>query len=119
MLQLQACELLFHFAHLSKVGLHVLVLWLVHFVGEVDEELRVALDGKVPHPQSRRSLQASYEAFVFCDIVGDLLAVLEAELHGVVKLVLSGRDEHCSSPRALVRKGAVKIHDPAVWCLTS
>ena len=45
--------------------------------------------------------------------------MLEAELHGVVKLVLSGRDEHCSSPRAFVRKGTIKIHDPAVWRLTS
>ena len=94
-------------------------LRLVHLVGEVDEELRVAFDGEAPHPQSRRSLQASYEAFVLCYIVVDLLAVLEAELHGVVKLVLSGRDEHCSSPRALVREGAIEMHDPAVWCLTS
>ena len=43
--------------------------------------------------------------------------MVEAELHGVVKLVLSGRDEHCSSPRALVRKGAIKIYDPAVLSL--
>ena len=92
----------------------MLILWLVHFVGEVDEELRVALDGKAPHPHSRRSLQAGYEALLFGDSVGDLLAVLEAELHSVVKLVLTGRDEHCSSPRALVRKGAIKIHDPAI-----
>ena len=97
----------------------MLVLWLVYLVGEVDEELRVAFNGKALHPQSCRSLQASYEAFVFRDVVGDLLALLKAELHGVVEFVLSGRDEYCSSPRALVREGAIEIHDPAVWCLAS
>ena len=45
--------------------------------------------------------------------------MLKAELHCVVELVLSGRDEHCSSPRALVREGAIEIHDPAVWSLAS
>ena len=117
MLQFQAQELRLHFAYLREVCLHVLVPRLVYLVGEVDEELRVASDGKALHPQSCRGLQASYEAFVFCDIVGDLLAVLKTELHGVVKLVLSGRDEHYSSPRALVREGAIEIHDPAVWSL--
>ena len=43
--------------------------------------------------------------------------MLKAELHGIAKLVLSGQDEHCSSPLALVRKGAIKIHDPVVWHL--
>ena len=68
----------------------MLVLRLVYLVGEVDEELRVALNGKAFHPQSCRGLQASYEAFVFCDVVGDLLALLKAELHSVVELVLRG-----------------------------
>ena len=40
-------------------------------------------------------------------------------MHGVVKLVLSGRDEYCSSPRALAREGAIEIHDPAVRRLAS
>ena len=97
----------------------MLVLWLVYLVGEVDEELRVASDGEALHPQSCRTLQASYEAFVFCDIVGDLLAMLEAELHGVVELILGGRDEHCPSSRALAREGTIEIHDPAVGRLAS
>ena len=97
----------------------MLVLRLVYLVGEVDEELRVTPNGEALHPQSCRSLQASYEAFVFCDVVGDLLALLKAELHGVVEIILSERDEYCSSPCALVREGAIEIHDPAVWRLTS
>ena len=68
----------------------MLVLWLIYLVGEVDEELSVALDGEALHPQGHRSLEASYEAFVLCYVVGDLLALLEVEMHGVVKLVLSG-----------------------------
>ena len=43
--------------------------------------------------------------------------MLEAELHGVVELVLGGRDEHRSGSRALVRESAVEIHDPAIWSL--
>ena len=117
MLQFQAQELLLHLAHLREVRLHVLVLRLVHLVGEVDEELRVALDGEALHPQGHCGLEASYEAFVLCYVVGDLLALLEAELHGIVELVLSGRDEHCSSPRAVVRESAIEIHDPAVRSL--
>ena len=45
--------------------------------------------------------------------------MLEAELHGVVELVLSGRDERGASPHALTREGTIKIHDPAVRRLTS
>ena len=85
----------------------------------LEKLLRVALNSKVLHPQSCRGLQASYEAFIFCDVVGDLLALLKAELHSVVEFVLSGRDEYCSSPRALVREGTIKIHDPSVRRLTS
>ena len=44
--------------------------------------------------------------------------MLKAELHDIVELVLSGRDEHYSSPRALVRESAIKIHDPPVRSLT-
>ena len=68
----------------------MLVVWLVYLVGEVDEELRVASNDKALHSQSCCGLQASYEAFVFCDVVGDLLALLEAELHSIVELVLRG-----------------------------
>ena len=71
------------------------------------------------HSQGCRSLEAGDQAFVLRDVVGDLLALLETELHGVVELVLGGRDEHCSSSRALVRKSAIEIHDPAIWCFTS
>ena len=79
----------------------MLVLWLIYLVGEVDEKLRVALDGETPHPQGHRGPEASYEALVLYYVIGDLLALLEAELHGVVELVLGGGDEHRSSPRAL------------------
>ena len=97
----------------------MLVLRLVYLVGEVDEELRGAPNGEALHPQSRCGLQASNEALVLCDVVGDLLALLKAELHDVVELVLSGRDEYRPSPRGLMREGAVKIHDPAVRRLAS
>ena len=68
----------------------MLVARLIYLVGEVDEELRVAPDGEVLHPQGHCGLEASDEAFVLRDVVGDLLALLEAEMHGVVELVLSG-----------------------------
>ena len=42
--------------------------------------------------------------------------MLEAGLHGVVELVLGGRDEHCSSPSALAHKCIVEVHDPTVRC---
>lgn len=110
--------LLFHFAYLREVCLHVLVPRLIYLVGEVDDELQVAPDGEALHPQGDRSLKASDEAFVLRDVVGDLLALLEAELHGVVELVLNGRDEHCSSPRALACERAIEICDPAIWRFT-
>ena len=106
--------MLLHFVYLREVCLHVLILWLVHLVGEVDEELRVSLDGEAFHPQGHRNLEAGDETLVLCDVVGDLLAPLESELHGVVKFVLSGRDEHGSSPRALARECTIKVHDPAI-----
>ena len=114
MLQLQARELLLHLAHLCEVCLHVLVLWLIYFVGEVIEELEVTLDGETPHPQGHRSPEASYEALVLCYVIGDLLALLEAELHGVVELVLGGRDENGASPHALACERAIELHDPAI-----
>ena len=49
-LQLQAQELLLHLAHLREVCLHVFVLRLVYLVGEVDEELLMALDDKALYP---------------------------------------------------------------------
>ena len=79
----------------------MLILWLVQLVGEVDEELRVSLDGEAFQPQGHFNLEASDETLVLYDVVGDLLAPLEAELHGIVKFVLSGRDDYGSSPRAL------------------
>ena len=90
MLQLQAQELLLHLAYLREVCLHVFVLWIVYLIGEVDEELRVAPDGETLHPQCRRSFQASYEAFLLCNVVEDLLVLLEIELHGAIELVLIG-----------------------------
>ena len=50
MLQLQPPELFLHLVNLSEVGFHVLVLWLVYLVGEVDEEPRIALDDEALHP---------------------------------------------------------------------
>ena len=68
----------------------MLVPRLVYLVGEVYEKLQIAPNGEALHPQRHRSLKASYEAFVLRYVVGDLLALLEAKLHGVVELVLSG-----------------------------
>ena len=68
----------------------MLILRLIYLVGEVDEELRVAPDGEALHPQGHRNLEAGDEALVFRYVVGDLLALLEPELYGVVELVLSG-----------------------------
>ena len=50
MLQLQPPELFLHLANLSEVGFDVLILWIVYLVGEVDEELRIALDDEELHP---------------------------------------------------------------------
>ena len=88
MLQLQPPELLLHPADLRKVGFHVLIPWLVYFVGEVEEELRITLDGEALHPQGDCGFQACYQAFIFCYVVGDLFSVLEAELYGIVEFVL-------------------------------
>ena len=94
----------------------MLVLRRVLLVGEVDEKLRVALDGETLEPQSCCTLEAVDQALLFCDVVGYLLTPLEAELHGVIELVLGGRDEYSSIPCALAREGAVKAHDPTIWC---
>ena len=80
--------MLFYLTYLCEVRLHVLVLWLIYFVGEVDEELRVALDGEALHPEGHRVLEASDEAFVLCDVVGDLLALLEADVTPTMRLYL-------------------------------
>ena len=40
--------------------------------------------------------------------------MLEVELHNVVELVLSRRNEHGSSPRTLPCEGTIEVHDPAV-----
>ena len=50
MLQLEPPELLLHLANLSEVGFHVLILWFVYLVGEVDEELQITLDDEALHP---------------------------------------------------------------------
>jgi hypothetical protein len=115
MLQFQAQETLLDPSDLLEVCLHMLVLGRVFLVGEVDKELRIASDGEALHSQCRRGLEASNQAFILCDVVGDLLTILEAQLYGVVELVLGGRDEHRASPRALVREGSIEVHDPAVW----
>ena len=50
MLQLQPLELFLYPADFSEVSFHVLVLWLIYLVGEVDEELLMALDDKALYP---------------------------------------------------------------------
>lgn len=61
-LQLQAQELFLHLAYVRQVCFHVFILRLVHFVGEVDEELGVALDGEALHTQSGCGLEAGDQA---------------------------------------------------------
>ena len=64
----------------------MIVLGLVALVGEVDEELGITLDDYALDPESNCSSEPGEEAFVFSDVVGDLVLRLEAELHGVVEL---------------------------------
>ena len=119
MLQLQPPKLLLHPADLRDVGFHVLVPWFVYFVGEVDKELRITPDGEALHPQGDCGLQACYQAFVFCYVVGDLLSVLEAELHGVIEFVLGRGHKHCASSRTMSGECPIEVHDLAVRCFTS
>ena len=66
------------------------VLGLVRFVGEVDDELGIALDDDALYPEGDCSSEPGEEALVFGDVVGDLVRLaLEAQLHGVVELVSS------------------------------
>jgi len=81
---LHAEETLLEPAHLFQVGLHVFVLGHVTLVGEVNEELGVALYGYALDPEGDRGPEASDEPFVLGDVVGDLVLWLETELHGVV-----------------------------------
>ena len=68
----------------------MLVLGCVLLVGEVNKELRITLDGEALRPQRRRGPETGEQALEFCDVVGDLLALLEAELYRVAELVLGG-----------------------------
>ena len=63
------------------------IFGLVNFVGEVDQELRVALDDEVFNPKGNGGSDTGEEALVLGDVVGDLGARAKAELHGVVELV--------------------------------
>ena len=119
MLQLQPPELLLHPADFREVGFHVLVLRLVYFVGEVDKELRITLDGEALHSQGDCGFQACYQAFVFYYVIGDLFSMLETELHSVVELVLSGRYELRTSPRAVSGERPIEVHDTSIRCLAS
>jgi hypothetical protein len=61
------------------------ILRLVGFVGEVDDELRIALDSDALYPEGDHSPEPGEEALVLRDVVGDLVGlVLEAQLHSVV-----------------------------------
>ena len=72
----------------------MLVLKLVFLVGEVDKELRIALDGEMLDPEGHRDPEASDQALLFRDVVGDLLTMLKTELHNIVKLDLGRQDEY-------------------------
>src|SRR5664279_3581193 len=52
------------------------------------------------------------EALILGDVVGDLVPMPEAELHGVVALVSCRGGEYNASPRALPRESAVEVHGP-------
>ena len=119
MLQLQPPELLLHLADFRKVGFHVLILWLIHLVGDIDKELRIALDGEAFHPQGSCGLQARYYTFILRYVVADLFTLLETELYSVVELVLSGRYKHRPSPGAMSGERPIEVHDPAFWRLAS
>ena len=90
------------------------ILGLVDLVGEVDQELRVALDDEALDAEADRSPDSGEEALVLSNIVGDLGALVEAELHSVVQLVSGWQGEYNAIPRALRRETSVEVHDPAV-----
>ena len=97
----------------------MLISRFVYLVGVIDKELRIALDSKTLHSQGSSGLQARYQSLVLCYIVGDLLALLETELHVIVELVLGGRYEHRPSPSTLPGECSIEVHDPAFWRLVS
>ena len=97
MLELHAPEVLLELAYLFKVGHHVGVLRSVALVGEVDEELGVAFDEDALDAEGDGSFEPGDEAFVLGYVVGDLVAVLEAELDGVVEPTAGGKEEGISS----------------------
>ena len=66
------------------------VLRRVLLVGEIDKKLRIAFDGEALYPQRGRGPEPGEQAIKFCDVVGDLLATLKAELYCIAKLVLGG-----------------------------
>ena len=100
--QLHAQETLLHFAMFLQVRRHVLVLGRVVFVGEVHDELRISLDDDALNPQGGGGSEPCEEAFVLRYVVGDLVALLEAELYGVEELVSCWRSEDGASPPRLV-----------------
>ena len=87
MLELHALEVLLELAYLFKVGHHVDVFRRVALVGEVDEELGIALDEHALDAEGDGSFEPGDEAFIFSNVFGDFVVVLEAELDGVVELV--------------------------------
>ena len=90
------------------------VFGLIDLVGEVDQELRVALDDEALDAEADRGPSSGEEALVFGNVVGDLGAFVEAELDSVVELVPSWRGDHNASPRAVGGEPSVKMHGPTV-----
>ena len=72
----------------ASLGILVPRMPTVLLVGEVDEKLRVALDGKALYSQRGCEPESGGKAFKFCDFVGDLLTLLKADLHCITELVL-------------------------------
>ena len=113
--ELHPLEVLLEFADLFQIGSYVIVLGRVAFVGEVDEELGVSFDEQMLDAERDCGPEAGKEAFVFGNVVGDLILVIKAQLHGVVELVAYWRGEDRASPRALRGELPVEVHGPVTW----
>ena len=66
------------------------IFGLVCFVGEVDDELGVALDDDTPNAERDGGFETADESLVFGDVFACFATGAEAELHRVVELVAGG-----------------------------
>ena len=95
-MQLKPVKTLHELVDLLELEGHMSILGLVDLVGEVDQELRIALDDKAFDAKADRSPNSGKEALVLGDVVGDLVALAEAELH-------------CGTP---IRRSSYLIYQP-------